>query len=336
MPAMPIMYQGEDVVIKFIILFWCFFNFMNLETWKRLPAIHGLNGTISLSSFFDPTGTLTHSFNFLSSSPRRLFFLQESVILFCLIQFTDKRSSIVSCQTTFWRCDRCDTPGKYTRSPSDQRFGCDLCDFDLCRTCHFLRGEVKMTIRRWHPQNMSANQRAKGISNSYIHHTLMSLPWWYMMENTISRFSVSRRLAGVCSRIYSNNRRITRSRVLLLFLLRLVVPVSLMWLFLVQITSIRNLVGNGWWFCTSANRSVRVVTLLSIFQRIISWSDIITNLCFDSCHRPVRIALPSFLHFVLYSVSVRPQQIMHAIVAINQSDLFDVWISTYMWATMRG
>ena len=47
-----------------------------------------------------------------------------------------------------------------------------------------------------------------------------------MMENTISRFSVSRRLAGVCSRIYSNNRRITRSRVLLLFLLRLVVPVS--------------------------------------------------------------------------------------------------------------
>ena len=109
-----------------------------------------------------------------------------------------------------------------------------------------------------------------------------------------------------------------------------------MWLFLIQITSIRNLVGNGWWFCTSANRSVRVVTLLSIFQRIISWSDIITNLCFDSCHRPVRIALPSFLHFVLYSVSVRPQQIMHAIVAINQSDLFDVWISTYMWATMRG
>ena len=201
---------------------------------------------------------------------------------------------------------------------------------------HFLRGEVKMRIRCCHPQNMSANQRAKGISNSYIHHTLMSLPWWYMMENTISRFSVSRRLAGVCSRIYSNNRRITRSRVLLLFLLRLVVPVSLMWLFLVQITSIRNLVGNGWWFCTSANRSVRVVTLLSIFQRIISWSDIITNLCFDSCHRPVRIALPSFLHFVLYSVSVRPQQIMHAIVAINQSDLFDVWISTYMWATMRG
>ena len=30
---------------------------------------------------------------------------------------------------------------------------------------HFLRGEVK--IRRWHPQNMSANQRDKGISNSY-------------------------------------------------------------------------------------------------------------------------------------------------------------------------
>ena len=40
-----------------------------------------------------------------------------------------KCHSFVSCQTTFWRCDRCDTPGKYTRSPSDQRFGCDLCDF---------------------------------------------------------------------------------------------------------------------------------------------------------------------------------------------------------------
>ena len=39
-------------------------------------------------------------------------------------------------QHTRWRCDRCDTSGEYPRSPSSERFGCDRCDFDLCRVCH--------------------------------------------------------------------------------------------------------------------------------------------------------------------------------------------------------